>query len=251
MSSHQKETWFANWFNDIYSHIYAHRDQLSANREVGFALTLMGGPPQGWVLDLCCGNGRHSHALERAGCRVVGFDLSPWLLSDARRAARRQGEALQLVRGDMRQLPFSRAFSAVFNFFTSFGYFDDDENQGVLREIARVLAPGGFFLLDYMNAPAVIENLVPCSERETDLGRVVESRCYDEQTHRIEKDLYLYRNGGEMEAYHESVRAYTYAEMMSHLAVVGLCPLSVYGTLDGQPYAPGAPRMVIFGQACT
>ncbi|MBE7560099.1 class I SAM-dependent methyltransferase [bacterium] len=250
MMSHEKETWYANWFNDIYAHIYAHRDRLSANREAAFALTLLGGVPEGPVLDLCCGAGRHSHALAAAGCRVVGLDLSPWLLSEARSFVASPGGRLSLVRGDMRSLPFSRAFSGVFNFFTSFGYFDDEENREVLREIARVLLPGGFFLLDYMNAPAVIAGLVPCSERETELGKVVESRTYDPESRRIEKDLYVYRSEGEMEAYHESVRAYTCEEMLSLLSVVGLCPLSVYGTLDGAAYTEKSPRMVIFGRTC-
>lgn len=248
--SRPRQAWYANWFNDAYSHIYAHRDRLSANREAAFALTLLGGPPAGPVLDLCCGNGRHSHALARAGCRVVGLDLSPWLLADAREIARAEGDRVGLVRGDMRRLPFARRFSAVLNLFTSFGYFDDDENQEVLREIARVLLPGGRFLLDYLNPPAVLEGLVPCSERQTELGRLVESRSYDAATRRIEKDLYLYRPDGEMDAYHESVRAYTYEEMMLALSVVGLCPLAVYGDLDGAAYAPRSPRMVIFGQAC-
>ena len=247
--SRREKAWYANWFNETYSHIYAHRDRLAANREAAFALTLLGGPPAGPVLDLCCGDGRHSHALVHAGCHVVGLDLSLPLLQIASETAKKERSLLRLVRGDMRHLPFPESFDAVFNFFTSFGYFEDDENQDVLREIARVLVPGGRFLLDYLNPEVVIRDLVPESERETPLGRLVERRRYDAERGRIEKDLFLHR-GDAVERYHESVRAYSYEEMLSHLAVVGLCPEKVFGTLDGQPYEPTSPRMVLWGAAC-
>jgi ubiquinone/menaquinone biosynthesis C-methylase UbiE len=221
-------------------------------REAAFALSLLGRVPQGAVLDLCCGDGRHSCALMRAGCSdVVGMDLSSHLLGLANELEHDEGQTLRLVRGDMRRIPFAENhFHTLFNFFTSFGYFDDEGNQGVLREMARVLCPGGNFLLDYLNPEAVIAGLIPFTERETAVGRVQERRRFDKTSQRIIKNLTLYRANGEVETYAESVRAYSHEEMMKRLAVVGMCPQKVFGSFDGEPFSSESPRMLIFGQHC-
>lgn len=67
----------------------------------------------------------------------------------------------------MRDLPLTGGFDAVVNLFTSFGYFEEDEEQvKVLREIYRMLKPGGKFVIDYLNPAYVIRHLVPHSTRE-------------------------------------------------------------------------------------
>ena len=65
----------------------------------------------------------------------------------------------------------------VLNLFTSFGYFvEDRDNERVLAEIRRVLKPGGRFLIDFLNRPAVLRSLVPVSEREEDGVKIREER---------------------------------------------------------------------------
>ena len=96
------------------------------------------------MLDVPCGQGRHSHLLAEAGLRVDALDLSPTLLARARE--RGTGPTLRYHRGDMRQLPSKWAgrFDAVLNLFTSFGFFaDPGDDRRVLMEFGRVLAPGG------------------------------------------------------------------------------------------------------------
>jgi SAM-dependent methyltransferase len=94
-----------------------------------------------------CGQGRHAHLLAEAGFKVDGLDYSEHLLQLARN--RGEGPALRYVQGDMRKLPsrWTRRFSAVLNLFTSFGFFTDPADDArVIREFARVLAPGGVLL---------------------------------------------------------------------------------------------------------
>jgi SAM-dependent methyltransferase len=105
---------------------------------------LLGLPADSHVLDVPCGQGRHSHLLAEAGFRVDGLDFSSTLLAKAR--ARGTGPRLAYHRGDMRQLPaeWTNCFDAVLNLFTSFGFFvDPADDQRVIREFGRVLAPGG------------------------------------------------------------------------------------------------------------
>lgn len=105
----------------------------------------------GQALDLCCGTGRTAALLRDAGHAVVGLDRSA---DQLRLARRRHGP---LVRGDAAALPFA---DAVFTLVTAMWITTDvDDVTAVLREVARVLAPGGTLLLHgahpCFNGPAV------------------------------------------------------------------------------------------------
>lgn len=108
---------------------------------------LLGLPVGSRVLDVPCGQGRHTHLLAEAGYDVDGLDYSKDLLAVARR--RGTGHTLRYTRGDMRRMPsrWSRRFDAVLNLFTSFGFFAHPvDDLRVVREFARVLKPGGILV---------------------------------------------------------------------------------------------------------
>ena len=109
-------------------------------------------PPHARILDLCCGPGRHAVELALQGFVVVGLDLNERYIALARRLAARERVAAQFVVGDMRRLPFTSCFDAVINVGTSFGFFDAAaDDRAVIAEVARVLRPGGIFLLEMGN----------------------------------------------------------------------------------------------------
>src|SRR5207244_6829176 len=140
--------WYQEWVGEEYLELYAHRDEAEARQQVEF-FQRQCGTARGEVLDLACGMGRHLAILKEAGYRAVGCDLSFTLL----RTGFEEYGAMPIARADMRSLPFrSASFGGLVNFFTSFGYFaTEEENQQVVREKARVLAPGAVFLFDYLN----------------------------------------------------------------------------------------------------
>lgn len=110
-------------------------------------IEVLGLPAGSRILDVPCGQGRHSHLLAEAGYNVDGLDYSEHLLRIARK--RGSGATLRYTRGDMRKLParWSRRFDAVLNLFTSFGFFaDPSDDAKVIAEFARVLKPGGVLL---------------------------------------------------------------------------------------------------------
>jgi SAM-dependent methyltransferase len=234
-------------FRGEYLRVYAHRDEESAAAEAAFALRALRPPPGGRILDLACGAGRHARALATAGLAVVGLDLSPELL---RVAASRGGGVRGYVRGDMRALPFPRAFSCVTMFFTSFGYFATDaENDRVLAEVARVLAPGGGFLLDGMNRDAVLAGLVPRSDREGPGDtRIHEARWITPDGRRVEKRVRIFRPDRPVEEYTESVRLYSREELAERLEAAGLAVEGAFGDLAGSPPGPDRPRQVLVGR---
>ena len=234
--------WFEQWFGEEYLHAYPHRDDEDAERLVRLlaAYGVVGAGER--VLDLGCGPGRHAAALARRGARVVGLDLSLPLLC----AARRRG-AGPLVRGDMRQLPFgTAAFDIVLNLFTSFGYFEsDEEHRVVVREAARVLRPGGRFVLDFLNAPAVRAGLVARDERRTGGTTVVQERRISEDGRFVIKSIHVCGNS---RTFTERVRLYGRADLERMLATSGMAPETVAGDYDGAPHGTASPRLILVGR---
>jgi demethylmenaquinone methyltransferase/2-methoxy-6-polyprenyl-1,4-benzoquinol methylase len=89
------------------------------------------------VLDACCGTGDLAIAARTRGADVVGLDFSEAMLERARAKSRE----IEWVRGDVLALPFDDAsFDAV---TVGFGVRNVDDLEAGLRELRRVLRPGG------------------------------------------------------------------------------------------------------------
>jgi SAM-dependent methyltransferase len=244
------EPWYVTAFQDAYRAVYAHRDLAAARREVAW---IADGPlagVRGLVLDLCCGFGRHSFALAERGHAVIGLDLSFDLLRAARELpGGAPALAGRLTRGDMRRLPFEdAAFGAVVNLFSSFGYLGEGADAEVLDEVARVLAPGGAFVMDLMNPPAVRASVVPHSREERD-GMVLEGRrALSRDGSRITKDVRLTLADGALRTWREEVRMYEPEELDALLGARGLEVLERRGDLFGGPFGEGALRQVVIAR---
>jgi SAM-dependent methyltransferase len=239
--------WYKEWFGVEYLELYAHRDEGEAERNVDFVAAVMGPAQPRAVLDLACGAGRHTAALRRRGYRTLGVDLSLLLLAEA--------ASLPRVAGDMRRLPFrDHSFDWVLNFFTSFGYFESEqENFRVLAEIARVLSPGGRCLLDLMNLDATLALLKEYEQREDGARRVEIRRWWDPQQRRINKRIRLgaldpTKPGGEARSFLESVRAYTLDEVTMGMRWAGLEVTATYGSFAGEAYGRDSERLIIVGR---
>jgi SAM-dependent methyltransferase len=248
MSEKQNSPWYQSWFNEDYLEIYRHRDEGDAQRAILFAERELGLRPGDRVLDLCCGNGRHSVELARRGYRVTGLDLSHTLLRLGQRYARQESLKIAFVRADARQFPFHDAFDTVLNFFTSFGYFDADaDNVAVLENIARVLRQGGRFLVDYLNADYVLKNFVFKTVWNCGLSKVRELRTIDTKNNRVVKTITIERDGVETR-YYESVKLYREDDFRAMLEPCGLAVKNAFGDYDGNPADTMRPRLILIGE---
>lgn len=143
------QSWFSSWFDTPYYHIlYKDRDDEEAGRFVQNLIRFLELKKGASILDLACGKGRHAMYLNELGYQVTGADLSKNSILCAKRF---QNETLRFERHDMRE-PFGEKFDAVFNLFTSFGYFDNKEdNLRTVNAIKENLKPNGFAVIDFMN----------------------------------------------------------------------------------------------------
>jgi SAM-dependent methyltransferase len=232
--------WFEEWFGEEYLHLYPHRDDADAGRVVGL-LTRVLPWRHGWrVLDVACGAGRHLAALERAGAVPYGFDLSAALL---RRAA--ELTTRPLVRADMRCLPFRpRSMDLAVNLFTSFGYFAaDEEHTDALGQMLATVRPGGWFVIDFLNAEQVRASLVPNETvRYGELTAQVRRQISPD--HRFVHKTIDLADGRRFE---ERVRLLGPAELERMIVAHGATIAGRYGDYAGTPL-PGGNRTILTAQ---
>ncbi len=112
------------------------------------------------ILDCGVGTGRNI-AYYPPGAEVVGIDLCPGMLVQARRRARRLRRRVELVEADVCKLPFADgSFDAAVATFL-FCVLPDEAQTAALREIARVVRPGGsLVLLEYVYSRNFRQRLV-------------------------------------------------------------------------------------------
>jgi SAM-dependent methyltransferase len=198
------------------------------------------------VLDLACGTGRIAVPLAARGFTVAGLDISERALT----VARGHGPALDLRHGDMRELPWADAtFDAVINLWTAFGYFAaraDDERA--MAEVARVLRPGGVFLIDTVNASALNRGFRPESWRELDGGMfMLERREVDLPTGRAHAH-WVFLKGEERRELRFDHRLYSPAEYAELFRGAGLEPVRWFGGFDGSDLALDSWRLIAVAQ---
>lgn len=220
----EKNTWFASWFDTPYYHIlYKDRDYAEAQVFMDNITNYLNLPEEAKILDLACGKGRHSVYLNQLGYDVTGADLSENSILEASKSSNGK---LHFQVHDMR-IPFEDKFDAIFNLFTSFGYFENDEdNLLTLKAIQESLSEYGFAVIDFMNVHYVIKNLVP-EEVKTVEGIDFHIKRYIKDNH-IFKEI-NFENQGEKFHFVEKVKALTLQDFEGMMEEAGIFLLDIFG----------------------
>lgn len=239
----QKE-WFASWFDTSYYHqLYNNRNEDEAKLFISNLLDFLKLDKNAKLLDLACGKGRHAKTLNEFGYDVLGVDLSPNSISIA---SEMKKEHLDFQVHDMREPIQGKTFDAVFNLFTSFGYFDETtDNERVCSAIAKMLNPHGILVIDFMNAEKVIANLVAKEEKTVDnLDFHITRRCYGKH---IFKQI-QFEDQGEMYDFTERVQALKLKDFQMLLATQFRI-LHTFGSFDLKPFDTStSDRLIIIAQ---
>lgn len=227
-----KSNWFVDWFNTKYYHIlYKNRDEEEARRFVGNLTTFLKLKKNQKVLDLACGKGRHSITLNELGFDVLGVDLSPNSIAIASKS---ETEKLKFEVHDMREIIPRKKFDAVFNLFTSFGYFDTiEDNRKVVHAIAEMLNKKGVAVIDFMNAQKVVENLV---EKETKKVENIEfhiTRSFDGK--HIFKHISFFDENQSF-SYSERVQGLMLKDFRALFEMENLSLTHTFGNFDLEPF---------------
>jgi SAM-dependent methyltransferase len=256
-SKMERKWWMPEeFFNDLYvigdnslTGPYIHKPMSLSERtirEVNLILELLKANPECKFLDCPCGYGRHSIELAERGFRVTGLDINRSFLQKATAKQEEKGipdTLLNFRRGDMRYIPFEDgSFDFAINMFTSFGFFDtDEENKKVLEEFSRVLKSGGSLLIHFDYNSIRVENRGIDGEntiRELPDGKwlhVIED--YNPDTKRVEGTWkVVFEDGSNGDPFKEMSyfwRVYSPQEMRDMLSDCGFDNISILGRKDG------------------
>ena len=217
-------TWFTSWFDTPFYHIlYKDRDDTEAQAFMDMLSSYLNLPEHGTILDLACGKGRHARYLNKIGYDVTGVDLSENSINFAKQF---ENNRLQFEVHDMCK-PYHKQFDAVFNLFTSFGYFDDDaDNLETIKSIKTNLNASGFGVIDFMNSEFVIDNLVPEEVKTVD-GIDFHLKRYVEDGYII-KDI-TFTADDKVYNFQERVRGFTLADFKALFEQADVYLLDVFG----------------------
>ena len=241
----EQKAWFETWFDSPYYHLlYQHRNDEEASLFIGNLLNELNLPKDSKLLDLACGKGRHALTLASHGYDVTGADLSPNSIASAKEF---EQDHLHFKVADMRE-PFAvRTFDAIFNLFTSFGYFDDlKDNSRVIEAMSEMLTDDGVLVIDFMNSERVISQLV-----QSETKSIGEITFHIERTYNgshIFKHI-RFADNGESYNFTERVQALMLNDFKDLLQSNGFEIIRTFGDFNLNTYDPQtSDRLVIIAK---
>jgi SAM-dependent methyltransferase len=194
-----------------------------------------------------CGHGRIANRLAGCGLQVTGVDNDELFLARAREAADALGVQVDYRAGDMRDPPLDGSYDAALNWFSSFGYFDDDDNQRCLQALHDALRPGGVVLLEMHDRDALVARIAavgePVSVVEAGEDLIVDRARFDPVAGRAHTERLIVRDG-RLRRTSFSVRMPTFPELRGWLEAVGFTEPRALDE-HGAPFRSGARRLVV------
>jgi SAM-dependent methyltransferase len=245
----EQEPWHSqDAFWDLFGPVlFCPQRQLSAIAEVDKIQKLLQMEEHARILDLCCGNGRHSLELAQRGFDVVGIDRTAAYIENAMLEAEKRGLDVAFVIGDMREYCAPNNFDIVVNLFGSFGYFEGpDDDRRVVENVHASLRPGGQFLIETQGKEILAREFQEKDWDERGDLLILSEKKVSQNWGRIETRWIVIR-GTERTEHRVSVRSYSAVELSSLLAGCDFRKVRVYGSLDGTEYDEAAQRLVIVG----
>lgn len=239
--------WFEEWFESPwYVKLYGHRSDAEAKKAIDLVLKETRIQKGAKVLDLCCGYGRHSRALADCGYDVTGIDGSEYLIEKAKQEY--GGENTRFLHLDMRAEYPGAPYDLIVNFFTSFGYFDDEaENQLVFKRVFDALKTNGFFFFDFLNSDFLKTHLVPQTVSQCENAAIIQKRRIENGM--VIKDICIEQENQRPLHYEERVRLYSCEKLLKMLELAGFSIEKTFGNYSGDEFLKGAsPRFIVIAK---
>ena len=232
-----------DWWRHIFNSLYLKTDADVVDdpnitcQEVDLFTGILNLSPEHRILDLCCGQGRHSLELTRRGFNLVeGLDRSHYLIQKAKDSERKEGLNVKFREGDARKLPYlPDTFDVVMFLGNSFGYFETiQDDVRVLKEVFRVLKPWGRFLIDVTDGGYLREHFQPRSWEWIDKKHFVcreRSLSLDKQK-LISREVVSHVEKGIIADQFYAERLYTRESLIKILKKEGFSDITIHSTIS-------------------
>jgi SAM-dependent methyltransferase len=233
-----------------------------ASEQVEKLLALLDLEPGAGVLDVPCGVGRHAVELAERGFRVTGVDATSSYFDAARERAenaegasvgakstsgetKTAGGEVEFVEADMREFRRSEAFDAVLNLYTSFGYFEDrEDDERTARNFYESLAPDGALVMSLTSKEVLPGKFEKRTWGEQDGAYVLEEHEVTDDWSWME-NRWVVVDDGDATEFTVSHRLYSAFELSELLKRVGFSDVTAYGDLEGAKYDQNAEKLVV------
>ncbi len=238
--------WYISFFSNVALDLWSNvTTPEMTETEAAFLADVLELQPGSRVLDVPCGNGRHSIALAKRGCIVTGVDLSAQFIERARTSATAAHVEPDFKCSDMRELPRRAEFDGAFCFGNSFGYLDYAGSCAFLSAVAGSLRTSARFVIE---TGIAAESILPKLQERSwvDAGDILflSSRRYNLAESRLEIE-YTFIRDGVRQTRPAATYVYTVAEIRRMLEAAGLAPEAMYSTFDQRPYELGSARLLL------
>lgn len=232
--------WYATWFDTPFYHIlYRNRDNEEAHNFMLQLTNFLKIKTNSHILDVACGRGRHAIYLNKIGYRVTGIDLSQNSIDYAKNF---ETQGLEFIRHDMCQ-PMEKTYDAVFNLFTSFGYFEKDiYNINAIRAMKSNMKPNAYGVIDFLNVHHTLKHLKSNDIKSVD--------GIDFKIHKWVNNGYIFKNiqfevDGEKHDYTERLKCIDLKLFKMYFEAANLEIKHVFGSYDLENYNPETSERLI------
>jgi len=231
-------------------YMYFYGDELTedrTDREVEFLIDELGMYKPMSILDVGCGFGRHAIKLAEKGHRVTGIDCMEGFLCLARDQAQEKNLKINFINKDMRYVEFNGEFERAILMFTTFGYFTDDQNLKVLKNISRALDGHGLFCFDTFNRDAFLKDFIPYFVHEKNEDFMIDRFNFDPKTGHLINNRIIVRDGKRKDTPFV-IRLYDYNEIERLLGEAGMEIEKIYGDWSKSPFTKDSRGMKIIAK---
>lgn len=245
-----KQYWWKTTFGDVYlsafDEIYSPQQ---AEKEATFLIEALKMKKGSLILDLACGQGRHSIALAQHGMNVVGVDTSKQLLRTAKQRAEENKVNVSFIKDDMRIYCVPKHYDTVLILGNSFGYFNDIDNERVLSKVASSLKPCGQFVLDLSNTLGMLRRPITGKWTQKITGGKLTTQTLDfnPKTFQVSMQWQIFKNKIKTSLI-GTLRLYTPPEITRLLAEHGFIIKKTYGSFSNESYNIKTKRYLVIAQ---
>ncbi len=239
-----KTEWFASWFDSNYYHqLYKHRNDEEAKLFINNIVAHLQLQQNATVIDVACGKGRHSIMLAEQGLQVTGVDLSANSITYAKQF---ETKTLQFAVHDMRNVLCSNYYDAVFNLFTSFGYFNTSaDNANAARALSIALKPQGFLVIDFLNVPTAMANINNKPLETIVEGAVTFKIARKFENNKFCKQIEVWENNELVQQHIEQVSALVLADFEQYFSPHNMQLQNTFGNYALEPHTAQSPRLIM------
>ena len=242
-----------DWYKDFFSGLNCELWERAVSaewttQEVDFLINTLHVEPGAALLDVQCGNGRHTIELAKRGFQLTGLDISAEFLQILKERTKAEQLAVETIEGDLLTTALSPSFDGAYCLGNGFGYVNYEGMNTFVRNVSAALKPNARFIINSgLVAESILTNF-PKTNRYV-LGDLIMDihNLYSIEDSCMVTEL-TYTQGELTEKHYFKHYVFTLSEIKRLLQRHGLRTIAVYNSTDMTDYQLGDQQMYLVAE---